>query len=287
MAERSVFERLEWTDDGFVLGDVVFHLVPKGADISDTSVNEFRLYKTRPMLRAYAGFWASQIDFQARNILELGIWDGGSSVFWFEQFRPDKLVAIDISERGDSAYFRHYVESQGLQDRLSTMWGVDQSDVVSLSDTVIREFSGPLDLVIDDASHQYYPTKRSFETLFPLMRPGGQYIIEDWSWEYNPEYREPDHPWATRPGLSRLVLPLIQLAGTRQRVLANVTVFRNFIAIERGKADPDEALDFEVPEIRSLAGGGARRRSFVRAIGRTLLDALTSALRRTSRRRAA
>lgn len=142
--EQSVFERLEWTDDGFVLGDVVFHLVPMGADISDTSVNEFRLHKTRPMLRAYARFLASQLDFQARNVLELGIWDGGSSVLWFEQFGPDKLVAIDISDRGDSAYFRHYVENQGLQDRLSTLWEVDQSDVVSLSHTVRQEFSGPL-----------------------------------------------------------------------------------------------------------------------------------------------
>ena len=64
------------------------------------------------------------------------------------------------------------------------------------------EFDGRLDLVIDDASHELHATKASFETLFPLPRSGGWYIIEDWIWETVPCYREPDHPWATREGLS-------------------------------------------------------------------------------------
>ena len=38
----------------------------------------------------------------------------------------------------------------------------------------------PLDLVIDDASHLYGPTMASFEVLFPRLRPGGLYVIEDW-----------------------------------------------------------------------------------------------------------
>ena len=38
--------------------------------------------------------------------------------------------------------------------------------------------------MIDDASHLYEPSLASFETLFPLLRPGGTYIIEDWKWEH-------------------------------------------------------------------------------------------------------
>jgi hypothetical protein len=38
-----------------------------------------------------------------------------------------------------------------------------------------------LDLVIDDASHLLGPTRSSFNVLFPLLRPGGVYVIEDWS----------------------------------------------------------------------------------------------------------
>jgi hypothetical protein len=39
-----------------------------------------------------------------------------------------------------------------------------------------------MNLVVDDASHTYEDTKASFETLFPLLQPGGIYAIEDWSW---------------------------------------------------------------------------------------------------------
>ncbi len=38
-----------------------------------------------------------------------------------------------------------------------------------------------INLVIDDASHLYQETKVSFETLFPLLRPGRLYVIEDWN----------------------------------------------------------------------------------------------------------
>src|SRR5215207_423787 len=40
-----------------------------------------------------------------------------------------------------------------------------------------------LDLVIDDASHRLEPTRTSFETLFPRLRDGGLYLIEDWKWQ--------------------------------------------------------------------------------------------------------
>jgi hypothetical protein len=35
--------------------------------------------------------------------------------------------------------------------------------------------------VIDDASHLLDPTRASFNVPFPLVRPGGVYVIEDWS----------------------------------------------------------------------------------------------------------
>ena len=35
--------------------------------------------------------------------------------------------------------------------------------------------------MIDDASHLYVETKASFEELFPRLRPGGLFIIEDWA----------------------------------------------------------------------------------------------------------
>ena len=45
-------------------------------------------------------------------------------------------------------------------------------------------FPKGIDLVVDDASHLYEQTKATFAMLFPLVRPGGNYVIEDWSWAH-------------------------------------------------------------------------------------------------------
>jgi hypothetical protein len=62
---------------------------------------------------------------------------------------------------------------------------VDQSDRSVVPRIIDEEFgSTPLDLVTDDASHLLDLTRASFEMLFPRLRPGGTYIIEDWNWEH-------------------------------------------------------------------------------------------------------
>jgi hypothetical protein len=38
-----------------------------------------------------------------------------------------------------------------------------------------------LDLVVDDASHLLAPSTATFEMLFPRLRPGGLFLLEDWS----------------------------------------------------------------------------------------------------------
>jgi hypothetical protein len=62
--------------------------------------------------------------------------------------------------------------------------GVDQADRDTIRRLVADEFAGqPLDLVIDDASHLLTPSTATFNPLFPRQRPGGLYVIEDWSWD--------------------------------------------------------------------------------------------------------
>jgi hypothetical protein len=56
---------------------------------------------------------------------------------------------------------------------------------------------GPLDLVVDDCSHLYEPTRASFNELFPRLRPGGAYVIEDWVWAHTP--LDSEHPEGLLP----------------------------------------------------------------------------------------
>jgi hypothetical protein len=174
-------------------------------------------------------------------MLELGIWDGGSTAMWCESFQPGKLVALDNQSRGDSEYFRRYVASKGLKDRVKTYWGTDQADSDSLKAIVAREFSGPLDLVIDDASHLYEPTRISFETLFPLLRPGGLYVIEDWAWAHQGYDVGP-------PGseLTQLVFELVEAAGSGRGMIADLGVLCRFVVVERSGAECSAPGDFKI-----------------------------------------
>src|SRR5262245_7560839 len=159
---------------------MVFHLEDDAEVDGKASAGGFHVHKSQYQMKVYADFWKLRQDFQPKCVFEIGICAGGSVVFWHEHFRPNKHVAIDLLPRTNNKPFMEYAGSTYVRDHLKTYWGVDQGDAASVNAILDREFDTPLDLVIDDASHLYTPTKRAFETLFPRLRPGGLYLIEDW-----------------------------------------------------------------------------------------------------------
>jgi hypothetical protein len=241
-----MLERLIWQADRVLLDDIVFRIEHARNDDWDLGDECFRFYKVKGLVDQYARFWASKQSFRSDNICELGIWDGGSIAFWYEYFHPEKHVGIDLAQRGDSDYFRRYISTKGLQDVIRTYWGVDQADTVSLRDIVAREFEGPLDLVLDDASHLYRPTKTSFEALFPLLRPGGLYIVEDWAWEHWAEFQSPDHPWADETSPTTFVNELIAATGSSTALIASMSVFEGFVVVERGEIGAESLNPFSI-----------------------------------------
>jgi hypothetical protein len=242
----AIFEQLIWRDDRMLLGDLVFRLQHTKSDAWELGDQCFIFYKIKPLVDQYERFWSARPDFLPHHVFELGMWDGGSVAFWFELFQPRKHVGLDFAQRGDSPYFRRYVASRGLDQRIATCWGVDQADAARIQAIVRKEFDGPLDLILDDASHMYGPTKASFETLFPLLRPGGLYIIEDWAWAHWKEFQTPNHPWAAEPALTRLIFELIAAAGSSAEVIASLEVFQGFVAIERGALQLPEHEQFKL-----------------------------------------
>ncbi len=234
-----MFEFLDWQSDRAMLGDLIFRFETPGAGphVNDT---DFALYKNRQLIEQFDLFWSST-EFRPRRVIEIGIWDGGSTALWYEALRPEKLVAIDLLERGDSPYFRRYLDDRELRDRIVTHWGVNQADRLALLEIVDKDLGGKFDLVIDDGSHLYAPTRASFETLFPLLPPGGLYIIEDWAWEHWPEFQDPKNFWAGEESLKLLVDDLVAATGTSRTLIRRIAVHEGFVVIERG--DGDERAD--------------------------------------------
>jgi hypothetical protein len=122
---------------------------------------------------------------------------------------------------------------------------VPQADRTSLRRIVDEDFDGPLDVVVDDASHMYAPSLASFETLFPRLRPGGIYLIEDWAWAHHPRFQGPDAQWADEPALSNLVTRLVILAASRFDLVPSIIIRPGFVAVTRGRAEIGDDFDTE------------------------------------------
>ena len=259
-----------WQPDR-LLHDLVFHLQRYASDNWELGNECFLFYKIKYLVDQYAKFLSLRENFPARNILELGMWDEGSLAFWFEYFDPEKHVGVDVQKKEDSQYSKLYKSPRGLEQRIRTYWGIDQGDSAKLRDIVQGEFQSPLDLVIDDASHMYDLTKRSFDTLFPLLRPGGLYIIEDWAWGHWAEFQRSDHPWSGETPLTRLIFELTAATGSCQVPwISNVSIFQGFVAIEHGETPSTTTSDFKLDSLISGGGISPQSRSGRPKIFRTL-----------------
>lgn len=232
LEERQLAQKLKWDRPKAYLDDILFR-VQQDDSPWDGGDDYFTLYKDEKLIDQYEHFFAERPSFKAERIFELGMWDGGSVVFWHEFFLPLKHVAIDLADRADSPYFDKYIRSHGREGRVRTFWSTNQGDAPRLRQLLSTEFDGPLDLVLDDASHFYGPSRRSFEILFPALRLGGLYIIEDWAWAHWPEHW---NMFANEIPLTKLIFDLVEAAGSSRDWIARITVFQGFTVIERGPA---------------------------------------------------
>jgi len=237
-----MFEKMNWLPDRMLFNDLIFRLEHFRRE-NWNGGDHFLFYKTKFLVDEYENYLKCHTDFFPKHIIELGMFDGGSLAFWYELFKPKKLIGIDMENREDSPYFRKYLDANDLTQKIATYWNTDQADSVKLREIVSKKLNGYLDCVIDDASHLYQPSKTSFETLFPLMVSGGLYIIEDWAWGHWPEFITPDHPWASQIPLTKLVTELVEATGTSQ-LISSITIYQGFVSIERGPMPINDPAKF-------------------------------------------
>jgi predicted O-methyltransferase YrrM len=242
------FPQLHWSADRLVLNGWTFRLEHTRSDDWDGG-EHFRFFKLKGLVDQFIALFEARPDFRPKNILDLGTFDGGSAAFWYELFRPAKLISLDIRDGETTDYFRRYVESRGAEEKCKILWRIDQSDKRRLREIASTEFDGPIDLVIDDASHFYRPSRASFEALFPLVAPRGLYIIEDCAWGHWADFAPPDPAWSREVPLTRFVVELIEAVGTSRAMVEEVIVKQGLAAVERGVGDSSAAKEFDLDAI--------------------------------------
>ena len=140
-----------------------------------------QIEKPRVLVERYISLLEEE---QPRRIVELGIRRGGTTALINELCNPEVLTAIELTTEPVDALTR-YIEDHDAGDTVRPHCGVDQGDRASLIQILDEDLQGAdLDLVIDDASHLYAESRASFEVLYPRLRPGGLYVLEDWRWQH-------------------------------------------------------------------------------------------------------
>lgn len=107
--------------------------------------------------------------FQYRDVhmsfLEIGIFNGASLNMWEEYFQNSKIYAIDIDKNKMQNHGRimSFVANQEKREDLLN---------------VIQKI-GKCDIIIDDGGHSMLQQQLTLGVLFPFVKSGGIYCIED------------------------------------------------------------------------------------------------------------
>jgi len=172
-------------------------------------------HKTPEYLKAY------DTHFKGRDVerlLEIGVQFGGSLDIWRDYFPKAEIVGLDNDPR-----CKNYVKDYPLF-------------IGNQSDTALLETLGKFDIIIDDGSHKMSDQQTTFEFMFPRLKRGGMYVIEDLHTSYWPEFL--DQRLTTIEYLKNKVDELHAEASQNSRAEGG-TVYRNEMEIKSLHFYPD------------------------------------------------
>lgn len=110
------------------------------------------------------------------TVVEFGVSQGGSLQMWKQYFgRKARIFGVDIDPRCQDL-------SEG---RVDVVIG-DQDDRDFLC--TLRERVGPIDVLIEDGGHTMGQQIATFEEMWPAVKDGGVFLVEDLHTSYWPEF---------------------------------------------------------------------------------------------------
>lgn len=137
------------------------------------------------------------------RILEIGIEFGGSLRVWLEYLKSPLgipyVYGIDIEQK--------YCDKAPPGARA---FCGDQADVNFL-ESVVKDSGGEFDIIIDDGGHGTGQAEVTFKALWPHLRDGGIYVIEDLEWSSKTTRQR----WAKRHNLRTTVEWLLDEVQSR------------------------------------------------------------------------
>jgi hypothetical protein len=113
------------------------------------------------------------------TLLEVGVYQGASLKTWAEYFPNARIIGVDIAPNSK------IYERDRIRIELA-----DQSNLEHLAQLAAK--NGPFDIIVEDGSHMWEHQITTLRALFPFLRSGGYYVVEDLQTNYGmmqPKYR--------------------------------------------------------------------------------------------------
>lgn len=150
--------------------------------------------KPRAIYELYEQYFAGLAD-RPLTLLELGVLTGDSLKVFASFFENGRIIGVDIEDRGINFLdYPNVIFARG-----------DQRSAEQLNQICTANAPGGLDIIIDDASHIGAWSWQTYSILYPHLKPGGLYFVEDWltgywdDWPDGERFQEPAFEIVDRP----------------------------------------------------------------------------------------
>lgn len=137
----------------------------------------------------YTRYYERHLPAKTISLLEIGAFKGASLRMWKELYPDSQIACFDLFIDPDNIS-KEDVESLGV-----TAYQGNQEYVSDL-----EKIEGEFDVIIEDGSHRSDHQIITFETLWPKVKSGGMYVVEDLHCCYDPFY------WGTVQSLEGTLL---------------------------------------------------------------------------------
>jgi hypothetical protein len=117
----------------------------------------------------YLRFYESRFQYlrnEKFTFIEIGVFKGASVAMWGEYFPKATIVGVDYTPEC----------AQYASDRVNIEIG-DASNPEFLK-SLVKKYGAPT-IVIDDGSHRWDHQILALQTFFPMLKPGGHFVLED------------------------------------------------------------------------------------------------------------
>jgi len=134
--------------------------------------------------KAYATLFSDKRE-EVKNVLEIGIWSGLGLLMWTHYFPNCIVDGIDWKFKWERKIKRLGFDSN--RERIFLNWA-DTSCAEEVYEHFIKpHYDDYFDVIFDDGNHFGSVQKATLINLWPMLKVGGTYVIED----INDEYENP------------------------------------------------------------------------------------------------